>query len=278
MHFNSQFAASLHHVAFESRDPLRLAEFYASAMQMELKFYKTGEFRCEGPSRRIIILSGKSKRLAYAGFAYESSHSLDELRRHLEADGVALVKNPSPYFETGAFAVRDPDGNVICFGIGKLENKKLSGLHGAIQHLTLATLNVQKIVNFYQGKLGFRLVDRVLHSDGSLATAFLTSNREHHTLACFKSDLQGVDHHSYEVGEWNLIKDWCDHFSRLGIEIVWGPGRHGPGNNLFAFIKDKDENWIEISAELEKIFDRDVMDWPQEPRTLNKWGYALLRS
>ena len=158
------------------------------------------------------------------------------------------------------------------------ENKKLSGLHGAIQHLTLATLDVQKIVNFYQGKLGFRLVDRVLHSDGSLATAFLTSNREHHTLACFKSDLQGVDHHSYEVGEWNLIRDWCDHFSRLGIEIVWGPGRHGPGNNLFAFIKDKDENWIEISAELEKIFDRDVMDWPQEPRTLNKWGYALLRS
>jgi catechol 2,3-dioxygenase len=80
------------------------------------------------------------------------------------------------------------------------------------------------------------------------------------------------------VGEWNLIRDWCDHFAGLGIEIVWGPGRHGPGNNLFAFIKDPDDNWIEISAELEVIFDRDIVDWPQSTRTLNTWGRAFMRS
>ena len=278
MHFDLQSAAHLHHVAFESSDPLRLAEFYASAMQMDLASEITGEFRCEGPSRRIIILRGENKRLAYAGFAYESSNDLAGLRKRLEADGFGLVESPSPYFDTGAFAMRDPDGNLVCCGIAKPENRKLSGLNGSTQHLTLATLDVQKIVDFYQGTLGFRLVDRVLHNDGGLATAFLTSNHEHHTLACFQSEFQGVDHHSYEVGEWNLIRDWCDHFARLGIEIVWGPGRHGPGNNLFAFIKDKDENWIEISAELEVIFDRDVIDWPQEPRTLNKWGRALMRS
>ena len=89
-----------------------------------------------------------------------------------------------------------------------------------MQHLFLAALHVQKIVNFYRGKLDFRLVDRVIHRDGSLVTAFLTSNLEHHTLACIKSDLQGVDHHSHEVGEWKLIRKFCDHFSLLGIEIV----------------------------------------------------------
>ena len=59
---------------------------------------------------------------------------------------------------------------------------------------------------------------------------------------------------------------------------MWGPGRHGPGNNIFIFITDPDENWIEISAELEVIYDRDTVDWPQHPRTLNKWGEAILRS
>ncbi len=278
MYFDLKSAAYLHHVAFESKDPMRLAEFYAIAMQMELKSENSWEYLCEGPSRKVIIMSGENKRLAYAGFAYRCSHALYLLRKRMEADGVELVKNPSPFFETDAFAIRDPDGNLVCFGTAKPDNRELSALHGPLQHLTLASLDVQKIVDFYEGKLGFRLVDRVLHTDGTLATAFLTSNHEHHTLACFKSDKQGVDHHSYEVAEWNLIRDWCDHFSSLGIEIVWGPGRHGPGNNLFAFIKDKDQNWIEISAELEINSQRDVIDWPQEPRTLNKWGHALLRS
>ena len=59
---------------------------------------------------------------------------------------------------------------------------------------------------------------------------------------------------------------------------MWGPGRHGPGNNLFVFIEDPDGNWIEISAELEIIQDRLIKDWPQEEKTLNLWGKAILRS
>ena len=71
---------------------------------------------------------------------------------------------------------------------------------------------------------------------------------------------------------------WCDHFASHDIQLDWGPGRHGPGNNLFVFITDPDGNWIEVSAELEVIYDRGVVDWPQHPRTLNKWGRAIMRS
>ena len=87
-----------------------------------------------------------------------------------------------------------------------------------------------------------------------------------------------MDHHSYEAGDWGYIRDWCDHFARHDIQLEWGPGRHGPGNNLFVFITDPDGNWIEVSAELEVIYDRGVVDWPQHPRTLNKWGRAIMRS
>ena len=277
-HTALQSGAYLHHVAFESENPLRLAKFYAAAMQMDVISETKDEVRCEGPSRRMIILSGENKKLAYAGFACRSIDAFQGLRQRVQTEGIELAASPSPYFETGAFSLRDPDGNLVCFGLSRPEKRKLSGLHGPTQHLTLATHDIQKIIDFYQVKLGFQLVGRVLQSDGALVTAFMTSNHEHHTLACFKSERQGVDHHSYEVGEWNLIRDWCDHFSSLGIEIFWGPGRHGPGNNLFAFMKDPDDNWIEISAELELIFERDVIDWPQEPRTLNKWGRALMRS
>jgi catechol 2,3-dioxygenase len=59
---------------------------------------------------------------------------------------------------------------------------------------------------------------------------------------------------------------------------MWGPGRHGPGNNLFIFIEDPDGNWIEVSAELEIIHDRSLHEWPHEERTLNLWGTAIMRS
>jgi hypothetical protein len=61
--------------------------------------------------------------------------------------------------------------------------------------------------------------------------------------------------------------------------VKWGPGRHGPGNNLFLFINDPDDNWVEISAELEIVNEtRPVWNRPHEERTLNKWGQAFLRS
>ena len=162
--------------------------------------------------------------------------------------------------------------------MAKSQSKVSSKINGPLQHLTFATLDVEKFVNFYVGKLGFCISDRVIHPDGKLATCFVRSNHQHHTVACFKSDRVGVDHHSYEAGEWNTIRDWCDHFASNNIELMWGPGRHGPGNNLFVFIEDPDGNWIEISAELEIIQDRLIKDWPQEEKTLNLWGKAILRS
>ena len=116
-----------------------------------------------------------------------------------------------------------------------------------------------------------------------MTTCFMRSNHEHHSLACFYHDApgldgQGIDHHSYEAGEWDTIRDWCDHLASKDIPLMWGPGRHGPGNNLFVFIADPDGNWIEISAELEVVHDRPVKIWPHGERTLNQWGRAIMRS
>ena len=133
-------------------------------------------------------------------------------------------------------------------------------------------------MRFHVEALGFAITDRVVATDGSLRTIFLRSSPEHHSLAFFLSAESGIDHHSYEVGDWNAIRDWCDRVAARRIPIVWGPGRHGPGNNLFAFIADPDGNRIEISAELELVDDRPPRDWPHEERSLNLWGRGILRS
>lgn len=273
-----QAGAYLHHIAFNSPDPKRLAMFYGDVMDMDVAQISNDEWRCEGPARRMIVTKGEAKDMAYAGLACRDQDGVDALRARAKAEGIEIVDSPAPYFKDGAFAVRDQDGHLICFGLAKPDTNTRNGINGPTQHLTFASRDVEAFADFYHGKLGFGLSDRVLHEDGKMATCFTRGNHEHHNIACFKQDRVGVDHHSYEAGEWSTIRDWCDHFATQDVQLMWGPGRHGPGNNLFIFITDPDDNWIEVSAELEVVHDRPVKDWPQDPRTLNKWGHAIMRS
>ena len=270
--------AYLHHLCFESPNPEKLSDFYGKVMQMKPQSIGANAWLCSGKNRQILIKEGMKNRLEFAAFSCRDEGGLNLLKERVKEEEIEVISLQPDLFQNDAISIVDQDGHNISFGLSKPNMNAESVLNGPLQHLTFSTLNVEKFVDFYVGKLGFCISDRVLHSNGNLATCFVRSNHEHHTLACFKSDRIGVDHHSYEAGEWNAIRDWCDHFASMNIELMWGPGRHGPGNNLFVFVEDPDGNWIEISAELEVIHDRPSKDWPQEERTLNLWGKAILRS
>ena len=269
----------LHHLEIQSSNPERLANFYSNIMDMKIDKLSLDMFICDGPSRKIIITKGENKTLSYAGMVCRNENNLNEFREFLNQNELKLKDHNSGFYKSGSFSVEDPDKNKICFGVLKDKNSTVfNGIHAPLQHLTFASEDVVSFQNFYENKLGFQVTDRVTKNNGELATCFTTSNHEHHTIACFKSSKKGMDHHSYEAGDWNFIKNWCDHFASNNIKLMWGPGRHGPGNNLFVFIEDIDGNWIEISAELETVHGRPVKNWSQEEKTLNLWGNAIMRS
>ena len=269
----------LHHLEIQSSNPERLSNFYSNIMDMKIDKLSSDKFLCDGPSRKIIITLGKDKTLSHAGMVCRNENNLNGFKDFLNQKELKLKGYNSELYKPGSFSVEDPDKNVLCFGVLKDKSTaSLNGIHAPLQHLTFASEDVVSFQNFYENKLGFQVTDRVVKNNGELATCFTTSNHEHHTIACFKSFKKGMDHHSYEAGDWNHIKGWCDHFASNNIKLMWGPGRHGPGNNLFVFIEDIDGNWIEISAELETVHGRPVKNWPQEERTLNLWGNAIMRS
>ncbi len=270
--------AYLHHIRLLSPDPERLARFYGSAMNMQVHRQANGDFLCSGPGRRLLIGPGHRNVLGHGAFAVRDREALESIRERAGGAGLK-INSPCPgLFGAEAFSVNDPDDNAILFGLSAEPIDRKPGLKGPIQHLTLATRDVDAIEEFYAGKLGFAVSDRVKNDAGATMTCFMRSNHEHHSLACFYQDRQGIDHHSYEAGDWNTIRDWCDHLAELDVQLMWGPGRHGPGNNLFIFIVDPDGNWIEISAELEVVHDRPTQTWRHEERTLNKWGKAIMRA
>ena len=56
----------------------------------------------------------------------------------------------------------------------------------------------------------------------------------------------------------------------------WGPGRHGPGNNLFLFFDDSAGFHVELSSEMERYYDERACYtprvWEVGPRATNLWG------
>jgi catechol 2,3-dioxygenase len=274
-------AAHLHHLALNSPNPVALAEFHARAMGLELRETADGLLGlAEG--RRIFFVEGEVKSLSHAGFAVPDQAELAVLEARLTASRwpFEIVRDGNVLYEPGAIELRDPDGNRLFFGLPrKAPDELASHLVARLQHIVVASRNAKAISDFYREKLGFLLSDNVVDEEGALRTAFLRCSEEHHSFAVFQASQDRFDHHCYEAGDWGLIRDWGDHFASHEIKVIWGPGRHGPGNNLFLFIHDLDGNWLEISAELEIVTQsRPVGIWPHVERTLNSWGVAPLRS
>ncbi len=275
----SAFRGRLHHLDISSPDPKRLADWYKAAMDMEVEADGTS-FICRGPERVLIISEGPAKTLRAAGYALQSKAALDGLRARLKAAGIQEVPLATSQFKDGV-AFRDPNNNWIEMGLAEPTTLKSDAkrLPGRIQHLVVASRNAEAFVEFYTSIIGLRQSDRVLDDTGALKTCFMRTDDEHHSLAVFQAGEDRLDHHCYEAIEWNAIRDWGDHFASLHEPVKWGPGRHGPGNNLFVFVHDIDGNWVEVSAELEIVpADKPVGEWPHAERTLNTWGQAFLRS
>jgi catechol 2,3-dioxygenase len=273
-----ELGATLDHLCVQSGDPDRLAQFLEVAYAMT-KDPIAGGWHCEGPCRQLLVTQGRPNHVDYLAYAFDTDEALASHRRTLEAKGFLLAPNPSPLFPDDGFCTTDPNGNVVAFGVRRRADPALpEPLPARLQHLAFRTPDIEDMVRFYSA-LGFIVSDRVEDDAGTLRACFLRTDHEHHALALFGSPESRLDHISCETRDIAAIVAWADRVSSNGIPIHWGVGRHGPGNDIFFMVKDPDDNLIELSADLE-VCDpqRPAGRWRHEPRTLNLWGTAIMRS
>ena len=130
----------LDHVCIQTSAAKAMRDFYRDALSMrEIRLNKTS-WLLEGAERRLIFSEGTSKTIGFSGFRVLNDNKLISLRKAIEEKGAILVENPSPLFQQGAFAVVDPDGNKISFGVRSSANSKSEGLEGRLQHVVVACL------------------------------------------------------------------------------------------------------------------------------------------
>ena len=59
-----------------------------------------------------------------------------------------------------------------------------------------------------------------------------------------------------------------------GRKCIWGPSRHGPGNNHFLYFHDEDGAMVECCAGLAQMRAERYQPktWSMHPGTINQWG------
>jgi hypothetical protein len=82
--------------------------------------------------------------------------------------------------------------------------------------------------------------------------------------------------------ELNSVMRGMGRMKDAGYPIEWGPGRHGPGDNVFAYFCGPDEAPLEYTAEVLQIDDsykpRPSSYWKFAPGRSDQWGITQPRS
>ena len=279
------------HIGFRVPDVDAAVTFYSRILGLvaQADLSDGGRRMGWGGGHHVLDLLPGPAGLDHIAFEIGDDHELAELEKRLRDAGhevdeldAGYVDAPLPVAGGGPRGIvcEDPDGNVVQFHTAVRREGEFRADTARrpvkYQHVTLSTANLARMVDFYTTVVRFRVSDRL--ADGSFT--WMRSNRDHHTLAVVQTGRSGgVDHYSYDLAEWEDFKQWCDRLTDEGGDVVWGPGRHGPGNNLFIFFDDPAGNHVELSAEMERFHDDRVTynprQWDPTPRSVNLWGGQL---
>src|SRR5699024_1437327 len=141
-----------------------------------------------------------------------------------------------------------------------------------LNHVVLNTPDIDHIVEFYTNVLGFKVSDWSEHQ-----MAFLRCNKRHHSIAFNQASYSSVNHIAYEVDGIDELMRGLTKVTKSGNEIMWGPGRHGPGNNVFCYFKDPVGFVIEYTCYLITIeykSECETLDCKRVPHLMDRWRTA----
>jgi 2,3-dihydroxy-p-cumate/2,3-dihydroxybenzoate 3,4-dioxygenase len=141
-----------------------------------------------------------------------------------------------------------------------------------LTHAVLNSADVEACERFAVEKLGFKVSDRTGHM------RFVRCNRKHHALAYAKSDFASLNHIAFEMRDVDAVMRGIGRLRDAGYDCVWGPGRHGPGNNVFGYFVAPWGGIVEYTAEVSEVGDDYRVggpeDWKWPPGRIDHWGVS----
>lgn len=231
-----------------------------------------GDYGPDGQTA-ITLVQGDALALHAVTWEVADATDLDAVAAQLDGDGLATSRTAS-----GGVAFADPAGNpVVLERHATLRVPTPSGGRVGprrLGHLNLKTNAPAETAAFYRRQLGMLLSEQI--GDGLW---FLRLAAEHHNLG-LRPGARGELHHlGLELNGWHAYEPILDRLAALDVKVEYGPGRHGPGRNLFTYVCDPSSGLrVELFADMAQIPDAASYEPPRweagdrMTKTINRWG------
>lgn len=141
-----------------------------------------------------------------------------------------------------------------------------------LSHVVLNSADVDAAERFAVEKLGFRVSDRTKHM------TFVRCNRKHHCLAYARAGFASLNHVAFDMPSLESVMRGIGRLRDAGYPAVWGPGRHGPGHNVFGYFIGPHGGVVEYTAEVQEVDESyrvgGPQDWKWPPGRIDHWGIS----
>jgi catechol 2,3-dioxygenase-like lactoylglutathione lyase family enzyme len=114
-------------------------------------------------------------------------------------------------------------------------------------------------------------------SDRTARITFVRCNELHHVIAFSVAESnRTLNHVAFEMRDTDAVLRGMGRLREAGCATVWGPGRHGPGNNVFAYFVGPFGACIEYTAEVQRVDDSyptgTPESWKWPAGRIDHWG------
>lgn len=277
-------------VTFETPDLARLVDYYDQILGLTVseRTADSAYLSFANDHHSVVLRKGAHSRCLALSFQIDPEAGLDDFAAQVAAGGAApkFVSDAEPSIGK-IVSFDDPKGTQINVFAEQKFSSKGYGKSGVVPlklgHVAFNATDVTELAEFYCKYLGFRLSDRI--EDYFL---FLRCGPDHHTVNFIETPRTKMHHVAFELRDWAHVMTACDFLGRRDYPLIWGPGRHVRGHNIFTYHRNPDGQIVELFTQLDLMLDEKLgffeprpwhADYPHRPqrwsrdiRATNLWG------
>jgi catechol 2,3-dioxygenase-like lactoylglutathione lyase family enzyme len=255
-------------------------DFYLQNWGLSLAHEEPGAVWLRGTGTEPFIYGlkeGPVFGIEYVHFSMPDRDTMAALHAQALSAGATVLGAPGPFddFAGGwGFEMLDPDDRRLRFRCEPRLAKPQEewARPKKVSHVVLNSPDMDAAEDWYRRVLGFRVSD---YSADQMV--FLRCASDHHSIALVRGQYPSVNHVAFELLTLNEFMRSIGRMKQKGIVPTWGPGRHGPGNNPFAYFCSPTGFVIEFTSELQQIDEatHEAQVWSRDdPEAMDRWMTA----
>jgi catechol 2,3-dioxygenase len=223
-----------------------------------------------GPQHHSLqYLAGDTNALHHIGLVAAGSAALHEI--HSRADNAGFKIPRETAFDDSipeGLVLAGPEGFQFEIYCGMPEDEPAyspTGVKpGRFGHVNLTLGDPAAMRDFLERILDFRISDEVAGG------FFMRCNVDHHGIGMFAGP-PALNHYAWEVQSTVELGQLGDRIDETGGSLLYGPVRHGAGNNIAAYYQEPSGAVVEYYCDMERIYDEASYKTPVWDFSNHKW-------